>query len=86
MIDDDNGSIAENDIAFTGKIQGHDRNLLRVDIKPDIEFGPVGKRKYADAFAFVEAGVENVPQLWALIFRIPLAQGIAERIDTLLGT
>src|SRR5260370_2312294 len=85
VIDHDNGAAAENHIAFLGEVKRHDGNIFRVDVEPDVEFGPVGKRKYANAFAFVETGVENIPQLWALVFRVPLAQHIAERIHSLLG-
>jgi len=49
-----------------------------MDVEPNVEFSPVGKREYANAFPFVEAGVENIPQLGTLIFGVPLAQRIAE--------
>jgi len=59
--------------------------LLGVDVEPDVQFGPIGKWKYANTFAFIEKGVEDVPKLRALVFRVPLAQGIAEGIDALFG-
>src|SRR2546421_30363 len=52
---------------------------------PDVELGPVGERKHADALALADAAVENVPQLRTLILGIPLAEGIAEAVDAFLG-
>jgi hypothetical protein len=52
-----------------------------VDVQPDIQLGPIRKREDADAFAFIEARIEYVPKFRPLILGVPLAQGIAERID-----
>ena len=85
MIDDHNGAVTKNDIALLGEVKRNDGNLFRVNVEPHVEFGPIGKRKYANAFPFVEARVENIPQFRALVLRVPLAQGIPERIDALFG-
>src|SRR5260370_24455371 len=58
MVDDHNGTVAKNHIAFLRKIERHDGNLFHVDVKPDVQLGPVGERKHANAFAFVKAAVE----------------------------
>src|SRR4051794_24872549 len=73
------------DFAFFGKIQWHNGNLFTADIFPDIQLRPVGKRKDADALAFIDPAVKEVPQLWPLIFRVPLAKGIAKGKNALLG-
>ncbi len=78
MIDHHDRLIAKNDVAFLREIQRHDRNLLHVDIEPNVELRPIGNREHANAFPFVEAGVENIPQLGPLVFWVPLAQPIAE--------
>src|SRR5579871_3511156 len=56
-----------------------------MDVVPDVELGPVGERKDTDAFAGANAAVEERPKLWTLIFGIPLARGVAEGEDPLLG-
>ena len=71
--------------AFLGKIKRYDRNILQMNVLPDIHLRPIRKREDADRFTLVDAGVEDVPQLGPLIFRIPLSEFIAERVDALLG-
>src|SRR6266566_6251042 len=63
----------------------HDGDVLQVDILPDVKLRPVGKREDPDAFSFVHTRVVQVPELGALVFRVPLPERIAERIDALLG-
>ena len=36
-----------------GEVERHDRNVLEVDVLPDVELGPVRQRKDADALALV---------------------------------
>ena len=50
-----------------------------VDILPNIHFGPIRKRKNAQALARVDARIKYVPEFGALIAGIPLAASIAER-------
>ena len=57
-----------------------------MDVVPDVELGPVGKRKHANAFAGADAAVEEVPEFGALIFWIPLTGAIAEGENAFLGT
>ena len=56
-----------------------------MNVLPDVEFGPVGKRENPDAFALVDAAVIQIPQFRTLILGIPLAILIAEGEDPLLG-
>ncbi len=49
-----------------------------MDVVPDVELGPVGKREDADALAFVDAAVVEVPEFGPLILGVPLAEGVAE--------
>ena len=48
-----------------GEIQRHDRDVLQVDVLPDVELGPVRQREHADALALVLARVVEAPQLRA---------------------
>ena len=56
-----------------------------MDVVPDVELGPVGEREDADAFAGIDAAVEEVPELGALVLGVPLAGVVAEGKDALLG-
>ena len=85
IIHHDELAVAFNHWPLLGKIQRHNRDILARDILPDVQLRPIGKREHADAFAFVFAGVIEVPQFRALLFGIPAVLGIAERKNTLLG-
>ena len=61
-----------------GEIQRHDRNVFLVDVVPDVQFGPVRQRKYADALALIQPAVVQVPQLRPLILGVPLPERVAE--------
>ena len=76
---------ADDDLALLGEIERHDRNLLDVDVVPDVDLGPVREREDADALARADAAVQQVPELRPLVLRIPLALRVAEREDALLG-
>ena len=56
-----------------------------MDVLPDVELGPVGERKDADALALVLARVVEAPELRALLLRVPAVLRRAEREDALLG-
>src|SRR5262249_16608369 len=70
---------------FSGEIQRHDWNTLLANVLPDIGFGPVGKWKYPYGFARVDAGIVEIPQFWALGFRLPAMAGCAKRKNPFLG-
>ena len=82
---DDQRVAADDHLALLGEVERHDRDVLDVDVVPDVELGPVREREDADALARSDAAVEQVPQLGPLVLRIPLALGVAEREDALLG-
>ena len=78
-------AVADDDVAFLSEIEGDDRNFFEVDVLPDIEFGPIREREDADGFAFIDAGVVEVPEFGALVFWVPLAELIAEGEDAFFG-
>ena len=84
LLEHDERVAADDDLAFLGEIQGHDRNVFHLDVLPDVELRPVRQREDADAFAGADAAVEQRPQFRPLVFRIPLAFGVAQREDALL--
>src|SRR5690606_21943579 len=67
------------------QIQGYDVDVLEIRVEPDVELGPVRKRKDADALPLVDATVVQVPKLRALVLRIPLPVAITKGINALLG-
>src|SRR5882757_1485838 len=67
------------------EIERNYRNFFQVDVMPDVQFGPVGERKYADALPWIDAGVIEVPQFGALVLRVPLPGAIAKGKDAFLG-
>ena len=85
VLDRDQRLAADHHRARLGEVQRHDRDVLQVDVMPDVQLRPVGKREDADALALVDAAVVEVPQFRALILGIPLAEAVAEGVDPLLG-
>ena len=71
-------------LALVREVEVGQRQLLARDVLPDVELGPVGDREHAEVLALVDAGVVQVPQLRALVLRVPLAEAVAEREDALL--
>src|SRR4030095_17219322 len=67
------------------EVERHDRNVLALDVAPDVERGPVRQREDADALAGIEAAVIEMPQLGPLAARIPAMGGAAQGEDPLLG-
>ena len=55
------------------------------NVLPDIEFGPVADREHAKVLAGLQLGVEQRPQLGALVFGLPLAKAVAVAEDAFLG-
>ena len=85
LFERDEGVVANEHFSWLGEVERDDGNFFEMDVVPDIELGPVGEREDADAFAGADAAVEEGPQFGALVFRIPLASGVAEGEDALLG-
>src|SRR5471030_2823057 len=85
VVDHDPGAIHLDDIAFGREVQRHDRDTFQVDVLPDIQLGPVRQREYTNRLAFVDVAVVDVPQLGALVLRIPAVLVVAEGVHTLFG-
>src|SRR5271170_5600309 len=52
--------------------------LFLFDVFPNVHLRPVRERKHAHVFAGIHAGVVKIPNFRPLIFRVPLAERIAE--------
>jgi hypothetical protein len=85
LFDGKKGLATDEHGAFFGEIERNDGDVFGVDVLPDVEFGPVGQRENAEAFAGVQPSIEDVPEFGALVAGIPLAAGIAEGEDTFFG-
>jgi hypothetical protein len=66
------------------EIQVGHRDLFERDVLPDVELGPVRKRKHAEVFAGAFPAVVQIPELRALILRVPLTEVVAMGEDALL--
>src|SRR2546429_3284562 len=77
--------VAAEDLALVGEVHRRHLEALGEDVLPDVELGPVGQREDADVLAAADAPVVDVPQLGALVARVPAAEVVAEREDALLG-
>src|SRR3981189_2142856 len=84
-MDQNNRSVSKHRFAFFRERQRHDRNIFRLDIEPDVQLRPIRQPKNPNAFVFVNPRIKNVPQLWPLILRVPLPQGVAERVNSLFS-
>src|SRR6478735_2984842 len=73
------------DLALVGVVERRERDVLTLDVAPDVDLGPVADREDADVLAGTVPGVEEVPQLGALVLRVPLTELVAEADDALLG-
>src|ERR1700722_10697113 len=83
VVDHDERARALNDGAKLGEIERHNRNVFRLHVFPNVEFGPVGEGEDAQRFAFANAGVEQSPEFGALVARVPGMGGRAKRKDAL---
>jgi hypothetical protein len=71
VIDHDEGAVTLDHRTFGGEVERHDRDLLEVDVLPDVELGPVRQGKDADGL-FVLPGVVEAPELGPLVLRVPV--------------
>src|ERR1019366_2582179 len=55
------------------------------DVFPYVRLGPVAEREDAHVLAGVEARIEEVPDLRALVLRIPLAEAVTETEEAFFG-
>src|SRR5690606_15290336 len=70
---------------FVAEIHRNDRDLLAVDVLPDVHFGPMQQRVDPDVGAWLEVGLELVPELGWLVLEVPLEVLVAWREVTLFG-
>src|SRR5688572_103903 len=66
-------------------IERHRRDVLALDVFPDVQLGPVEQRVHAHVRARREVGLELVPELGRLIAHVPLAVLVARGEVALLG-
>src|SRR5205807_6552729 len=59
--------------------------FLAFDVFPYVQLGPIQNWKRAYVFAGIDATVVKVPDFGPLIFRVPLAETVAEAEEPLLG-
>jgi hypothetical protein len=78
-------AVTRKHLALVRVIDRRQLDLLRADIGPDVELGPIGQRENPDVLALMVAPVVQVPQLGTLRLRVPLAELVAEREHPLLG-
>src|SRR3954453_1960891 len=72
-------------LALLRQVERRDLDLLAEDVLPDVQLGPVRQREDPDRLAEVDPAIEEVPELGALVLRVPLAELVAEGEDALLG-
>src|SRR5437660_5900264 len=84
-MDKDERAVAVHNLPRARVVKGNDGKFFRVNIEPDIEFRPVGQRKNTDTLRLLDAGIQDVPELGALVFGIPLAMRITERVNAFIG-
>ena len=56
LLERDQRLAAHDHLALLGEVERHDRDVLDVDVAPDVDLGPVRERKHADALARPDAG------------------------------
>ena len=78
-------AVAANASAVMAEINCGNFELFLIDVFPDVHLRPIAQGKYAHMFARINACVVEVPDFRALIFRVPLAEAVAETEETLLG-
>ncbi len=85
VVDHDQRAVLLDHFALGGEVQRHDRDLLQVDVLPDVQLGPVGQREDADRLTLLDLAVVHVPQLGALVLRVPAVLAVTEGVHALLG-
>ena len=65
--------------AFFRKVEFWDSDVFLEYVLPYVHLGPVRDREHTEVFSHTLLTVEQVPELWALVLRIPLTEVIAVR-------
>ncbi len=74
------------DRPLVGEIDRRHLDAFVGDVLPHIELRPIGQWEDPDVLPLVVTPVEQIPELWALVLRVPLAVLVTEAVDPLLGT
>ena len=69
-----------------GEVERRHRDVFQEDILPYIHLGPVGDREHTEVLAHVLSAVEDVPELRALVLRVPLSEFVTMTEEAFLGT
>src|SRR4029434_7915428 len=77
-------SVSANAPPFMAEVDPGNFKSLFADILPDVQFRPVAQREDTHVFAGVKSGIVEVPDLRALILRVPLTESIAKAEEALL--
>ena len=70
---------------LVGEIDPRDLEVLRRDVPPDVELGPVADGEDPHVLALADPAVVQAPELGALVARIPRSERVAMAEDPLLG-
>ena len=77
--------VTQEDLALVGVVEAGQGDVLALDVAPHVQLGPVAQGEDPHVLTGAVAGVEQVPQLGALVARVPLAELVAQGDDALLG-
>ncbi len=86
IVDHNQSAVHVDDLSLGRKVERDNRDFFEVDVLPNVELGPVRDREDANALAFPDLAVVDIPQLGALVFGIPRMVFVAEGVDTFFGT
>ena len=76
---------AHHRVALVRVVEAGQLDFLAADVVPDVQFRPVTEREDAEVFARGHFAAVEVPQLGALVLRVPLAELVAVGEKTFLG-
>src|SRR4029453_7180739 len=78
-------AVAGENLTLVGVVQAGELDVLTLDVAPDVQLGPVADGERTDVLAHGVAAVVQVPQLRALVARVPLTEFVTQAQDALLG-
>ena len=84
VVEDDDLSVADHGLARLREVERIDGDLLEVDVLPHVELRPVRQREDTDRLAGIDPRIVEVPQLGALVLRVPLTELVTEGEEPLL--
>src|SRR4030095_5295498 len=70
---------------FLREVERYHMDFLLDDVLPDVALGPVGQRKHAHRFAFVNSAAVERPELWTLTPWIPLTECVPQGKHAFFG-